>query len=1101
MADDIAHWLERLGLGQYAQVFAENAVDLQDLRHLTDDDLTSLGLPLGHRRRVQSAVKALGDGSVAEQPSTPTAPDPIPAPEAERRQLTVMFCDLVGSTALASRLDPEDMRELLRAYQDACFGVIARYDGYVAKFMGDGVYAYFGYPRAHEDDAERAINAGLGIVEAVGNLEHDLNVRIGIATGTVAVGDIVGKGASEEANVVGEAPNLAARLQEIAEPNAVVIGEATHTLAGSMFETNDLGEHILKGFADPISAWAVVCPRRVETRFVAARGGRLTMLIGRDEEMDILLRRWQRAKAGEGQVVLVSGEPGIGKSRLVHAFLERVGDRPYVRILQCSPHHANSAMFPFVELTLLAIGLTQEDSNADKLEKLEAWIRLADQSPERVAPLIGPVLGIETSERYPPPDISSQRHKQLMLESFAERVTGLAAKNSLLILVEDVHWIDPTSLELVGILIEQARTLPNAMIVLTYRPEFEAPWVGQAHTTLLALARLGRNECTKIAAIVGGSATLPAETINQIAVRADGVPLFVEELTKAVLESSGESASESAIHVPTTLQDSLEARLDRLGPAREIAQIGAVIGRNFGYELLTRVSGLEEDDLQAWLGRLVASELVYQSGQPPDARYTFKHALVQDTAYGSLLRGRRRELHARIGTVLEEEFHEIAANQPDLLAHHFTEGELRDKGTHYWLRAGLAAFERSAIEEAIAHITKGLDVVDGLAVGANRNEQELELRAAYATVLKASRGGAHRDVEQAYLQAYELCKQVPGSERLGDILFGLASFYWTQTQFDKCRQTGRDLLRFARSDHERMSAHSVIGIANLWRGENKDSKEHFDQAIKLHNPTEGTADFPADVGWYARTHLGFVCLPLGYPELALRMSRESIDLARSLELPGFLSLGLINGSAVAAWISDCTTALAWSGECISICEDRGILHFEASARVHYGFAQAQVGKAREGISEIAEGIEIWQSMGYKFFLSGYRAMLAEAYLHAEIPEEAISVADSEIARAERIEERQFDSYLNWIKGNALLALNPRRPLEPESCFLKAIDIARSQSATFWELRATTSLARLWHNEGKTIEAYELLAPIFGWFTEGFDTADLKKARALLDELS
>ena len=627
---------------------------------------------------------------------------PAPSSEAERRQLTVMFCDLVGSTALSSQLDPEDMREVLRGYQETCSGVVARYDGYVAKFMGDGVYAYFGYPRAHEDDAERAINSGLGIVEAVGNLEHDLQVRIGVATGTVAVGDIVGEGASEEANVVGEAPNLAARLQEIAAPNTVVIGEATHTLAGGLFETIDLGRRDFKGFADPVGAWSVIRLRRTESRFEATHGEYLTELVGRDEELEILLRRWERAKQGVGQVVLISGEPGIGKSRLIHALRESVvRDSPYFRILQFSPHYSNSAMHAFVEQFERIMELTPEDSNAEKLDKLTSWLRLADQSPEEFAPLFGPLLGIDTADRYPAPSVSPQRQRTLLLEAVADRLNTVSATRPVLFVAEDAHWIDPTSLELLSLHAEKSRDVA-VMFVFTYRPEFEAPWVGQAHTTLLVLNRLDRSLCAVLAAKVSGGADLPADVIERITERTDGVPLFVEELTKAVVEAGrhpGRAGARDAI--PATLQDALEARLEGLDDARELAQIGAVIGRSFEYGLLADVSDGTEDALRGALDRLVRSELVSCRGAPPDATYSFKHALIQDAAYNSLLRGRRQQLHGRIADCLAQQETETSGVPPELLAHHFTEAGRVGPSIAHWLSAGRTSMERSADREAI----------------------------------------------------------------------------------------------------------------------------------------------------------------------------------------------------------------------------------------------------------------------------------------------------------------------------------------------------------------------------------------------------------------
>ena len=736
MAEDIAQWLDRIGLGQYTAVFAENDIEPDILADLTDADLEKLGVSLGHRKRLLRAIAALS----ADLPTIDPARQPERhSAEAERRQLTVLFCDLVGSTALSYRLDPEDMREVMRNYQDTVAGVVTRYKGYVAKYMGDGVLAYFGYPRAFENDSERAIHVGLELVEVVKGIAapggDPLAIRVGIATGDVVVGDIVGEGSAQEAAITGEAPNLAARLQDIAAPNTVVIGAATHTLAGALFETAALPRQTFKGFPDPVPAWSVARPQRSESRFQAIRGETLTELIGRDEEMGILLRRWEQAISGEGQVVLISGEPGIGKSRLVHEIRAQVaGAGAYTRTWQCSPHHTTSALFPFVEQAAVAIGLAPQDTNEEKLEKLEEWIGIAGQAPEDIAPIFGPFLSIDASVRYPSPSASPQRQKEILLNGFAKRFDGLSAKGTFLLIAEDAHWIDPTSLELVNRHVEQARKA-RCLIIVTYRPEFAAPWVGEAHTTLIALKRLDRLRCAEFAAKVSGGARLSESVVGQIVERTDGVPLFVEELTKSVIEDTAGSSG-AIISVPSTLRDSLEARIDRLGDAKQLVQSAAVIGREFSYALLSALVPDEQRAFDARLARLTGSGLVFQRGEPPEATYTFKHALVQDTAYGSLLRERREELHRRVANALVERLPEVATSSPELLAHHFTEGRVAHSAVENWLIAGRTAMKRWATSEAIANLKKGLSLIGQV--------DDPEVRTRYEIDYQLDLGVAHR---------------------------------------------------------------------------------------------------------------------------------------------------------------------------------------------------------------------------------------------------------------------------------------------------------------------------------------------------------------------
>ncbi|MDB5407426.1 MAG: guanylate cyclase [Rhodospirillales bacterium] len=642
----------------------------------------------------------------------PTAVTPkLPAPlvraagaSAERRQLTVLFCDLVGSTALSARLDPEDMRDMMRAYHDCCANVVARFDGFVAKYMGDGVLVYFGYPHAHEDDAERAVRAGLAFIEAIGSTslpgELKLQLRVGIATGLVVVGDLIGSGAAQEETVVGETPNLAARMQSLADPNTVVIAADTWRLIGGLFEYRDLGPVTLKGFADPARAWQVLGPSAVESRFEALRAASAgTPLIGRDEELDLLMRRWRQAKEGEGRVVLLSGEPGIGKSRVTQAMEERLSGEPHLQLRYfCSPHHQDTALHPIVGHLERAAGFERDDNAERRLDKLEALLAPSTKDMKQAAALLADLLSIG-GDRYPLLNLNPQARKEKTFEALLTQLAGLAAHRSVLMVFEDVHWIDPISLELLELTVDRVPSWP-LLLIITCRPEFASPWSGDAHVTTLALNRLGRRDGATLVNCVTGNKKLPSAVFDQITAHADGVPLFVEELTKTVLESglladAGDryvlTGSLPPLAIPKTLHASLMARLDRLGPIREVAQIGAAIGREFSYELLAAVVPLPESALREALARLILAELVFCRGTPPSATYTFKHALIQDAASATWLRSRRQELHARIAKVLEDRFPEMVELHPEILAHHWSQAGLAENAARYasrvWLRA------------------------------------------------------------------------------------------------------------------------------------------------------------------------------------------------------------------------------------------------------------------------------------------------------------------------------------------------------------------------------------------------------------------------------
>ena len=760
---DIDGWLRGIGLEQYAQTLRDNAIDADVLRDLTDEHLRELGLPLGARLKLLRAVAGLGTSE--QRPASPEVTPPAPRTDAERRQVTVMFSDLVGSTALSARMDPEDLREVISAYQQSVAETVRRFGGFVAKYMGDGVLIYFGYPQAHEDDAERAVRAGLELVAAVTSLKTraSLQTRVGIATGLVVVGDLIGSGSAQEQAVVGETPNLAARLQSIAAPNSVVIAESTRRLLGDLFELEDLGANDLKGITGPVRAWATLRPASVEGRFEAFHASGLTALVGREEELELLLRRWSKAKAGEGQVVLLSGEAGIGKSRLTAALLERLVSEPHTRLRNfCSPQHTDSALYPIIGQMERAAGLAHDDTPHGRLDKFDALLSQTSTSKENAA-LFAELLSLPNDGRYPTLELTPQQRRQRTLDALILQVTTLSRQNPVLMIFEDAHWADPTSLELFGRIVDRIPTL-RVLLIVTFRPEFQTPWIGRPHVMALTLNRLAQRDIDALIDRVAGNKLLLPSMRQNIIERTDGIPLFVEEMTKAVLEAGSEAATEHTastvpslrLAVPASLHASLMARLDRLGPAKEEAQIAAAIGREFTHALMAAVARKSEAELGSALDRLVAAGLLFRQGVPPHATYLFKHALVQDAAYGTLLRDARRTLHARIVETIESQFDEIAENQPELLAHHFGEAGLAGPACNYRMRAGDRAVSRSAYKEAIAHFSAGLKLAESLPQSAGQMLRQLDFLVKLGPALMVARGMGSAEVEDACRRAAEI---------------------------------------------------------------------------------------------------------------------------------------------------------------------------------------------------------------------------------------------------------------------------------------------------------------------------------------------------------
>jgi class 3 adenylate cyclase/predicted ATPase len=1048
----------------------------------------------------------------------PMAPDSRPI---ERRQLTVLFCDLVGSTALSASLDPEDFSAIIAGYRRCITETVACFDGFVARHHGDGAVVYFGYPHAHEDDAERAVHASLALVKAVAALpaKEKLSARVGVATGVALVGDMSDSAISEEHGILGDTPNLAARLQSLAQPGGVIISGRTKTIAGPQFEYLDLGKVEIHGFAKPVAAWQVAGKTSVTSRSHALQRRDLLPLIGRDDEMELLLRRWERAKSGEGQVVLLSGEAGIGKSRLTIALLEQLAREPHIRLrFFCSPQHTDSTLYPVIGEMWRAAGFAHDDSQQAKMDKLDALLAQSS-TPSEDAALFAEMLSLPNDGRYPPVEVEPQLRRQKTLKALGSQIEVLVRINPVLMIFEDAHWTDPTSLELFARAVDWAVN-HRLLLVVTCRPEFSPPWIGPPHVTELTLHRLAPRDINSLIERVVGNRSLPAGIRQDIIERTDGIPLFAEEMTKAVLDAEGESDVQRAfagaptpvVAVPASLQASLMSRLDRLGPAKDVAQVGAAIGREFPHTLLAALVRKPKAELDSDLDRLIAAGLLFRRGTPPHASYLFKHALVQDAAYSTLLREPRRVLHARIAEILETQFAEIAESQPELLARHYTKADLIERAARLWGKAGQRSQERSALVEAAEQLSHALEQIATLPSTPDLRREQIILHVALLNTLMHVKGYGAPEAKAAVAQARALIEQ---AERLGEppddpslllsALFGQWIVNFINFNGDVARELAARFLALGEKERSAvplMIGHRTMASTLAFMGDPVEAKAHYDEALALYRPAEHRrlmTRFGQDLRVTCLAFRSMDLWHLGYPEAALNDADCALMEARQIEHAATLMFTLNFPIIINTYCGNYHAANERLKELVMLAEEKGAPFRKAEGVLRRGYILTLTGAAK-AVESVTAGIDLWRSAGSTIFTPEHEFMLAIAYADSGQFDDAWRCIDKAMTAMRATKERWCEAEAHRVAGEIALKSPQRDVAKAQAHFEHSLTVARAQQARSWELRAAMSLARLLRDQGKRQTARDLLAPVYDWFTEGFDTSDLRKAKALLGEL-
>jgi class 3 adenylate cyclase/tetratricopeptide (TPR) repeat protein len=1046
----------------------------------------------------------------------PTAARHSPYPE--RRQLSIVVVSLMPFSA---RLDPEDMRDLIGAFRKEVASVVARFDGFVAQYVSDGVHIYFGYPIAHEDDAERAVRAGLAIREAVGSLPAPwgvpLQARAGIATGAVVISGEIETGDTRQYIAVGEASIMAAKLQAVAAPGTIVIDATTQRIIGGIFEYRALHPNGLVGPPEPMQVWQVRAERTGVSRFEARCAGPLSPLLGRQEEIDLILRHWQDAKLGEGRVVQLSGEPGIGKSRIVESLLERLEGEPHIRQRYfCLPHHTSSPLYPFIAQLEHAAGLAPGSSVEAKLDKLEALLKPTARNLPQDLALIADLLSLPTDGRYPALTMSRQQKREMTLNAILDQLKGVAAQRPVLIIFEDIHWIDPTSLDLLDRTVARVANLP-VLLIVTSRPEFQVQWIGHPHVTMLPLSRLGRRDSASIVGGVAKGKALPEVVLEQVLEHADGVPLFIEELTKTVLES--ELLRETETHyeltasllpptIPATLHASLLARLDRLVSVKEVAQIAAIIGREFSYALIAAVSSLPDRDLRGALARLVKAELMFERGVAPDAIYQFKHALVQDAAYASLVRSRRRQLHDRVANILEASFPTLAEAEPQTVAHHLWESQQFDRAIAYWLKASYKALDRYANAEAITYATRALSALVAIPTGIQRSRTELALLAVLGPALIATIGHAADRTLKVYERGWELARADAQSVHWDTILLGLGSAYWTRAEYPAAIDVATEFVVEADRRSEAgpicvanrlaCAAHCAVGAFTVGEPYGKRAFSHFDAE---HHSTLAP-HYGTDVGIGAACQWGLGAWHIGQLDKAEELWRFAIARAKQLAHHNSTAYALYYAGAFAAFIKrDFDGVAALGAELTAHAIRNRLPHWHHHGLALEGIALAQKGKPAEGIALASEGLELCERSGHRAIRPVFLAGLADAYLVQRHFTEAKQAIEAALLTAEQTTGRWMNAELWRLQGALALASAGSSGVEEAlHSYRRGLEISRQQGSVSFALRLAVSLARLLSDRGLVDESHNVLTSSLELFPPSTGSSQLAEARSLAEHL-
>jgi class 3 adenylate cyclase/predicted ATPase len=1110
---DIAEWLGRHGLGQYAQTFAENKIEYSVLPDLTEDDLKKIGVPLGHRKKLLRAIEALTAAgprtgtTTAVSNVTEVTPTSGQHREAELRQITVMFCDLAGSTQLSQKLDPEDLQKLLDAYRSACSTAIRRYGGEVARYFGDGVMSFFGWPYAHEDDAVRAVHAALQIVSGVTKISGPVTLacRVGVSSGPVLVGDIANSTASWSMDAVGETPNIAARLQTLAAINTVLISESTRRLVSAVFDLQDLGLQELKGVTEAVHVYRVLAAKSADSRFEAAHSGSLTPLIGRSSELSLLLDRWKKVKEGDGQVILLSGIPGVGKSRLLHELKSHIQHEPHIFLhYQCSPYHGQSAFFPVIEQIEKAAQLTAREADADKIAKLKAYLPpLTNNSVEPVL-LIANLLSVSTESHHELLELTPQQIKNKTISTLIDTLLAFSLQYPTLCIFEDAHWVDPSTLELLELIISRIGHA-RVLLIVSCRPEFRPTWLAHANITTHSLTRLSQSEVKIMIRDLLRGGSIPQQLVDQIIEKADGVPLFIEELTSSTLsgplrETLGRTEQAASLRVPETLSDALMERLDRVAPSRRIAQIAAVIGREFSYDLLSATARIDEEDIQSAISLLEQADVIYRVSISPFVRFAFKHVLLRDAIYDSLLRSKRQQIHADIAAILEHDFSKLVENQPEVLAFHYQEASNHQLAIRYWFKSGQRALARSANVEAIANFRKALQLLNALPETPERTKQEIDIQLALGIPLIAVQGYAAAETREAFSRARSLCLRLGNIPEYYQALFGVWGNLWMSGKNSEALHMAEEFLSRSRALSDPvplMVAHRVMGSTLLTIGEFQSSANHFEEAIRL-SVSRGKQPlynlYMVEPQVASLLLLSWDLWFLGYPDQSLSRVSEALALAQDLGQPYTVAFAHYMTSVVHLLRGDAARALKSAERSFEMSQEQRFSLYVTLSRISRGRALGDLGRLGEARAEIELGIDEARRSGVGYMLPMMESWLAEVHAKAGENETALSIVEETLSNIGDVTGRAWEAELHRQRAQILVALNPSKVREAESCLKKSIEVARGQAAKSLELRAATSLAELWRTQGRLDDARALLEPICRWFDEGAETADLRRAR-------